>query len=448
MRHQSPSGTTRRRDRALRCTVRRAVRVALLASLLSCDRVGDLLSVDAQSSIPADHLEESPANAQLLLNGAIADFDCAVGAYVVMGGLIGEELDEARQVADRQPYDQRTHTAKDRRYAVNGCVDLGVYTPLQTARASAERALWLLDRWTDAQVPNRATLAATASAYAGYSTLLLGEGFCTTVISSRDAGGAIVYGGEISRDSAFRVAESRFDRAIATAQAAGPGASAIAALALVGRARARLGRGDYVGARSDAVAVPAGFVRVVTASAATGRRQNRVWAQNSATSDPTSVGALYRSLNDPRVPVSDAHRKSVTQVPIFIQGKYPAADAPMRMASADEAQLIVAESDVAAADGASLAEARAILDRFRARGAQPAVAAGDSATLRAALIDQRRRELFLEGQHLGDVIRFEIALTPPAGTPFPAGGVYGSQKCLFLPDVERDNNPRLAGNRS
>ena len=35
-------------------------------------------------------------------------------------------------------------------------------------------------------------------------------------------------------------------------------------------------------------------------------------------------------------------------------------------------------------------------------------------------------------------------LTPAAGTRFPGGGVYGSQKCLALPDVERLNNPALS----
>jgi len=31
------------------------------------------------------------------------------------------------------------------------------------------------------------------------------------------------------------------------------------------------------------------------------------------------------------------------------------------------------------------------------------------------------------------------------GARHPAGGVYGSQKCLPLPDVERQNNPVLQG---
>ena len=63
-----------------------------------------------------------------------------------------------------------------------------------------------------------------------------------------------MYGGEITRDSAFKVAESRLSAAIALAQAAGE--TDLLNLALVGRARARLDLGDLPGARSDAMRVP------------------------------------------------------------------------------------------------------------------------------------------------------------------------------------------------
>ena len=64
--------------------------------------------------------------------------------------------------------------------------------------------------------------------------------------------------------------------------------------------------------------------------------------------------------------------------------------------------------------------------------------------MRAALIDQRRREFFLEGQHLGDAIRFSLPLNPPAGTSYTGGrGTYGSNVCLPLPDVEKQNNPNF-----
>ena len=411
--------------------------------LQGCDALDRLLSVEPQDRAPASAIESSPANAKLLANSAVADFDCAFGAYVVIGGLIGEELDDTRpNIIDRKAYDQRVHTSKDRVYAVRGCESMGVYTPLQTARVSAERALRLLESWSDAEVPQRATLIARMHAYAGYSTLLLGEGFCTTVLSPLDAKLEVVYGGEISRDSAFKVADARLGAAITAAEAVGVDASDLLNLALVGRARARLDRGDLTGARSDAMRVPQAFFYEMTASATSERRNNRVWALER-TDRLTSVGVLYRSLGDPRVPLINA--RGPTGASISQQNKYPSASSPIRIASGAEAQLIIAEVDIAAGTASSLQNAAAVVNTFRARGNQPPLSIADQTTLRAALIDQRRRELFLEGQHLGDIIRFDVTLTPAAGTRFPGGGVYGSQKCLFLPDVERRNNPALHG---
>jgi hypothetical protein len=46
------------------------------------------------------------------------------------------------------------------------------------------------------------------------------------------------------------------------------------------------------------------------------------------------------------------------------------------------------------------------------------------------------------------MIRFKVPLSPAAGTAYPSkGGVYGSQLCFPLPDVERNNNPTLSGEK-
>ena len=60
--------------------------VAMGLALAGCD-VNKALSVDAPSRIPAGTLE-TPANAALLVNGAVSDFECAYGAYVVVSGLV------------------------------------------------------------------------------------------------------------------------------------------------------------------------------------------------------------------------------------------------------------------------------------------------------------------------------------------------------------------------
>jgi len=408
-----------------------------LLSTTACSLFDNALEVQNPSTVPASILEV-PANAQLLVNGAIADFECAAGSYAVMGGLITDELLDATQTADRFPYDRRTMASSDRRYAVNSCIALGVYTPLQTARFSALNVLALLQGWTTAQVPGRDTLIATLKAYEGYSLVMLGEGFCTMVISTLDANRQTVFGGEIQRDSVFKLAVATFSDAITSATATGQ--AGVLNMALVGRARAYVGLGLFAAAKADAQLVPPAFAKFVTASTINSRRNNRVWQENSATSTNTSLDTLYTHMNDPRVPFLDRNASSVTGVHLYEQLKYTTAASPIRLASGDEARLIIAEANVAAKD---LVGADSIINSFRARGGQAAMVSPDSATAADSLYDQRRREFFLEGQHLGDALRFNAPLNPTAGTAYPGGGTYGTQVCLPLPDVEKQNNPNF-----
>lgn len=426
-----------------------ALAAAAVLAASACD-VNKALSVDAPSRIPAASLE-TPANAALLVNGAVSDFECAFGAYVVVGGLVGEELDDYTQTASRWPYDRRDVQSNQSMYSVNSCEGLGVYTPLQTARVTANHIRTLLEGWTDAQVPpgtNRQLLIATAAAYEAWSTLLLGEGFCTTVLTTID-GTNFDYGGEISRADAFKAAEDRFNEAISTAQAVGAAATNILDMALVGRARARQDQGNLAGARADAALVPANFVFNATASAISGRRNNRVYNESNPLGVASSVGARYRTLNDPRVPVQNLNRPNALGVPAWAQLKYTSTAAPIPMATGDEAQLIIAEADAASNPSNTVA----ILNAFRAKGNEgPYAGPTDQASLLNEVIDQRRRALFLTGTHLGDIMRYKLTLTPATGTPFPAGQTYGSQTCpddgrigLPLPDVERQSNPKLGG---
>lgn len=408
-----------------------------LLPLAGCDLFNNALEVQSPSVIPASGLE-TPANAVLLVNGAIADFECAAGAYAEMGGEITDELIDATQTADRFPYERRNMTSSDARYGVNSCIGLGVYTPLQTARFSALNVISLLQGWSDAQVPGRDTLIATLQAYQGYSLVLLGEGFCTMVVSTLDASRQIVYGGEIPRDSVFKLAVAQFTDAIAGATTAGQ--TAVLNMALVGRARAYTDLGQFGLAKTDAQAVPAAFIKTVTASGINTRRNNRVWQENSATSDATTLDTTYTDMNDPRVPFTDKGRTSVTGYHLYRQDKYPTAASPIRLASGDEARLLVAEADIATG---AFGAADTIINSFRARGGQAPMVSPDSATASDSLFDQRKREFFLEGQHLFDLIRFNKTPNPPAGTAFNGGGTYATQLCLPLPDVEKNNNPNF-----
>jgi starch-binding outer membrane protein, SusD/RagB family len=422
--------------------------LALAAGLAlgACDALDDLLSVDKPGVVPAEGLSD-PSKAVLLVNGAVGDFECALGSYIVMGGLIGEEFVDVTQTADRWPYDRRDVQPGDSRYGTSSCEALGVYVPLSTARFTADQALHLLEGWTDDQMPqgvNRTALIAKSAAYAGYAYLLLGEGFCEAAIDQS---------APLPPQELFALAEQRFTQAIdAAASVGGAPADSIRFMALVGRARARLDQSSATPAKlalaaADAALVPAGFVKTASASNTSGRRQNRVYAQNNQT-DGVTVGPRYRGLTvngvpDPRVPVADAGRNSNDGNRMWLQGKYAGLSAPLPIATYDEAQLILAE---AALRGGSPTNAVNIINALRARAGIGGYA-GDmsAAAVTDLLIEERRRELFLEGQHLYDTIRFNLTLQPATGSPFAKGGVYGTTKCLPLPNVERLNNPNANG---
>ena len=426
-----------------------ALAAALVVALPACK---DALNVETSNRIVAEPFENDPANAQTILNGVQGDFDCAAGAYAVMSGLIGDELQDATQTADRFPYDQRTMTAADRRYQVNNCDALGVYGPLNKARAGADNLLRHLNGWTDAQVPGRQLKIATASNVSAYSLVLLGEGFCSAVISNFDDAGNIVYGSEMTPAQILGAAIERFNKAEAAALAAGAGAANQAQLDLarLGRARAELDLGNYTAARNDAAQVHAGFVYLLDNSGANLLRQNKVWAENhlvgSVPAMSATVGPLYRRLNDPRVPVDSVPggggiAKTVTGLEEWLQKKYTSVDAPLVLGSYIEAQLIIAE---AAARANDLPTALGVIAAERARGNQPAFTGTTQAEVLNEIIDQRRREFFLDGHHLGDYIRFNLPLSPAPGTAYHAGGTYGSQRCLPLPNVEKNNNPNFS----
>jgi len=430
-------------NRKARWTLWTTVLAAIVVPV-ACDTLSNPLEVEPASRIPAVEIE-TPGNAQILSDGAIADFECAFNSYTVESAVVGEEFVYAQQTASRVPYDRRTTSRDDGDYATNSCTNnLGVYTPLQVARQSNENLLARLKVWTDAEVsagagsPNRTNLIGIAAAYAGYAYVLLGEGFCTMAISSVNPDKTLTYGGEIQRDSVFKLAIGRFTEAIDAATTAGN--TSIRNMAYLGRARAKLDRGDYAGAKADAQQVPAGYLKVVSASNANARRQNRVTAENSSANRTQSVGAPYRTMVDTRVPVTATALVSATGVVHYYQTKYATTDTPLPLATYDEAQLIIAEADIRAN---SLASAIPIITASRTRGGQGAFAGTTQAEYLAELVDQRRRELFLESHHLGDVIRFGIVPTPAAGSTYHFGGTYGNQICLPLPSAERLNNPLI-----
>ena len=397
-----------------------------LGLLSACSNFDRLLTVQTPSRL-AESSYLVPANAALISASAVADYECALGGYAVASGMAAGELFDATQTAARWNYDRRNVEAVDAQYSTAGCEGIGVYTPINTARYTNDQAVAKLEEWTDAQVPNRQRFIATNAAMAGFSLVLLGEGFCQ---------GTINLGKAMTSVQLFDSAEARFSKAITAATAAGD--QAALNLAYAGRARARINKGDRTGAAADAARIPATFVYNATADATVGRRNNRVFQQNNQ-SFLVTVGTTFRGLNDPRVSVTNQNRLAADQVnQIWTQNKFASLTASYPIASWVEAQLILAE-----ARGGS--EGVAILNALRARTgvALAPLTAAESANFTAALVEERRRELFLQGNRWFDLKRFNQTLTPASGTTYPKGGVYGDQRCWPLPDVERLANPNL-----
>jgi hypothetical protein len=410
----------------------RAVAPLLLAGLAACN-LDDVLSVEAPSRVLPSDLE-NPANARVIVNGVVADFECAFGAYVTVGGTIGEELHDSSIASQWWALDRRSFGPTGSIYSTAGCTGTsgGVYVPLSTARWQADNALRLLEGWTDEQVPGRSALLARAAAYGGYSYLLLGESMCSAAIDG---------GPEVSREQLFELAEQRFASAIAAAQAASN--DTLLTLAYAGRARARLNLGQLAEAASDARQVPPGFVFNATFTANDPQRENQVYVAN-VRSLLVTVDDMYRTLSfagvpDPRVQVTDGGRNGGDQeTRMYFQTKYAGTGAPIPLARYEEAQLIIAE-----AEGGQVAVD--IINELHDRAGLPRFASTDAAEIQQQIIYERRAELFLESQHLGDLIRYDLPLQPAAGTPYQRqkGGTYGGQLCLPLPDVERYNNPNI-----
>lgn len=392
-----------------------------------------------------------PANAPLLVNGAIGDFECAYNRYVVGSGLFTDELTVAISSGANFDYDAR-RLQTNATYGTNNCSSPtpssgqqpGIYTPLSVARATADTALTKLEGWTDAEVPNRQKLTGLAATYAGYSLILLGEGMCSAALN---------LGPELQPPALFTEAVARFTKGLTAATSANDAVTMN--LARLGRARAELdlgGAANLVAAATDAALVPATFVANTSPDAVNTRRQNLVFITISQSSFST-VDPAFRNVTipggtgpDPRVLVTDLNRNgTATGSRLFLPAKDATNATPLRVGSYVEAQLIIAENAAATGDLQGAADA---ISRARARTAGlPAYALPAGATaadVKAQIIEDRRREFFLEGHRLGDLRRYGLPFTPAAGTAYQYGGVYGTQSCFPLPDVERINNPTIA----
>jgi hypothetical protein len=417
------------------------------AALAACGAFDDLLEVEAPGQIVSETLNQ-PRYARLLVESVVADFECAFGGYIVAAGTFGEELGEMTNNAPYWLVERREVGVDGGALAVTTCEGAtlpGILKPLQIARFQGDDVAKKLEVWTDAEVANRQSLLATAYAYAGYAALLLGETYCSM---------AFDLGPELTRAQVFGEAETRFTKALSAAQAAAN--AEITNLALVGRARARLNLAVVDGmvvngatlaaAAADARQVPAGFVKDATFADTPPRRNNNVFSSNNFLRLMTVAerfwNVTHQGVADPRVRVVNTGVRGQDGSTInWVQNKYTSLATRIPIARWAEAQLIIAEAELATGN---LAAAVGIINSLHSAAGLPAYSGGTAAEIRDHLIEERRLELFLEGQHLGDKLRYNLTFQPSPGSPYLSkGGTYAPTRCLPLPVQETQNNPNI-----
>ena len=426
-------------SRRARRTLIASATVAILGIALAGAACRDITSL--QQSNPGQLSTGTvfvPANAQLIVNSAQGDFECAYNQYIVASGLFMDELANAISNGGNFDLDRRTITPSSP-YGTSTCTSqqsAAAYTPLAAALASNDVAVAFLQGLTDAQVPNRTKLIGVASAYAGYSLILLGEGSCTA---------AIKLGPELTQVQVFAQAKIRFDSAVAAATRVAD--TPTLNLALLGRARTQLDLGNSAAAATDAALIPAGFVINIDHDATDPRRQNLVFIhtrQSPFSSVDTSIQNRFAATMDPRIAVTSSGKiGSDGKTLIVYANKDAAATTPQALATYSEAQLILAENF---ANTGNLGGAVSIINTLETSNGQSAFnpSALTKAVVLAQIIEERRREFFLEGHRLGDIRRYNLPPSPVAGAPYVSGGTYDAQSCFPLPDVERINNPTIS----
>jgi starch-binding outer membrane protein, SusD/RagB family len=424
-----------------RTLVRRAAYGMLGLSLATVAACNSLLSVDNPGNVPADALAD-PALVATLEVAAIQQFQCALANYASTAGMLSGEYWSANGFVNNHIWEWRgVVEIKGAPGACSGSrtdTAMGFYTPLQQARFQLEDAFDRFSKFTDDDIPNRQRYMTEMKAYAGYSLLLLAEGMCSMAIDG---------GPEMQKADVLALAEKRFGEAMDLMdKATDPAFSAtdrasLKNMALVGRARARLDAGNLSGAAADATLVPPGFVRNAEFSETTVSRENRIY-NLTVRNDFLSTAPAYQNLKledgspDPRVKVLDMKRKGSDNVtPIFQQQKFIGSGAvALPIASYVEAQLIVAE----ATGGQAGLDA---INRVRAVAKVPPLASAGS-DFEATVLEERRRQLFSEGQRYGDMLRKSLPFQSGVNRK---GQTYSNLTCVPLPDVETRNNPNLKG---
>lgn len=408
-----------------RAVTRTTVGTALIVAAVACS--DKFVAVTNPNVIDAATVDPT-SGATTLANSAQQNFATALGWLSLYGGWFTEEANVADTFPTRNEFGFRLISD------LNGSLQTEVWAPISLAVASAKTVL-------DLTLPNPTTNInyARAATFRGFAIMQIATDFCTGSLSS----GAELTTAQLL-DSAIVYFTKGMDIGKANASTDG---NALANAALVGRARAKLQKGDKAGASADAAAVPAAFVFNLQMTDDAGNRtrlSNRLY-QYTFDRQSISVAPWY-STNDPRVPylapgVTKLQGQDAVPGGFYEQKKFSAYNTPLRLASKLEADYVAAEA------GDATAQLVVIAARRAANGQAAYAGASDAASVLAELYNQRAFDFYLEGRRMADYRRSPASvksMTAANGVYFKPGySNVGTNTCYPLPRAERDNNPNM-----
>jgi hypothetical protein len=408
--------------------------------LIGCD---DILDVE----IPRDIVEATvtePALANLVTVSVLSNLECGISSYVASGGLFGNELSIGSSHGGTGfGYRSSGNQGNNFTCIANEQQGPSAYGAQYTAMAFGkdmtrrlEEALAAGDSYPDPDLH-----LAYRSVYTAYAITMLGEGYCRAVVEPN--------GPALSRQETLRDAEVWFTKALGFAEAINE--VPVINMARLGRARVRLNLGETLLATEDALLVDPGFVFMASRSNSPKERSNQVWMHTWFSIFQT-VDVLFRNLQvdgepDPRVDVKDLGSNTTDDtVPAFFPVKHELAGNGHRIASWEEAQLIIAEAQLGQVAVDRINELRQMHDL---PDFTPVDVSDDDEILNQVL-DERAREFFLEGRLLGDMVRFHedpridlMLLRFQEGLEPRQVNIYRENYCIPLSDREIDNNPNV-----
>ncbi len=416
-----------------RAATRTLLGAAVIAALPACS--DKFLQVENPNLIIASTVDPSTA-ATVLANTAQQDYQAWYGWHIMYTAWFTGEAD----VSDTFP----TRNEFGYRQVENQNADLAtsLWGSASLAAVDGETVLNL-------PLPNPTSniLFAQAALFRGFAILDMAVDWCQMDLAQYPS----IPGQPMTQKNGLDSAIAMFTKAITVGQtnATATGIS-YANAALVGRARAELQENNLAAALADANAVPANFVfnlqYVQDLSTNETRLVNRMW-QYTFDRGSIDVAAAFRDATDPRLLFKNAagtsfNPQDVVPGGFYIQQKYPAYAAPIRLASGMEASYIAAEA-------AGTATQLTLIAARRAANNQPAYTGPvDAASVLMELYNQRAREFWLEGRRIADLQRNAAATNyvPVTGQPYikPGYPAVGNQTCWVLPFLETSTNPNFA----